>query len=671
MSLQFTQVWQTYQWWQHRLEQEFFSESRAGTPVLFFLGEPEMLALRGSAPVEPLDSAVSAVLAWHGDPYEPVAERCAAWKRTQRTDPPPCLPLLGSAVLAAANMRRTTPGPGAPAYYARLAEVLRPPWGGQLHEQRLKHYYRTVADLWNELHTWLGEMDGARGLSTIRPNPARSKIGYAQSQALVRASDHAALTRFFKISAEVTPDRKVDGARLLQDLAAWSRRHPQGLSGELRLALESDADRRLLEPLLTSLAESWDGTVSPGFADGLRLVPLRLVLEDGFTGWEAGWHADVVPGVTQDLLEHPGGHVQLSAGTGSSAYELSGDVPEPASALREGFTAKGSTAALRVPGGRPLLALREDPVAGGWTETDMLSVYEPYIFLFRPSGEQQLKTLITEAGQQWYLPEQGPLPGWQVTSAVEFTDESALTDALAQAGTGHVRYAGGPRLSLRNGLRTRSEWGLRTQFMLGGEPDLVVPEAVQDKALVTLDGQPLDVPPGHPAVVSLRDRGLTPGKHVLAADSAQLVFHLEEFAAPRPLDPPSTEQAPAGTVVVPLTGDARFLTAQGRFSLIGRPQEPPWWRQHAPGLCGRGTARVPVPADAVWLVVLPAQGAPAVTLMRSAEPEIGVLSRAAREFWAQVLLDDQAGHAHAALWQRYRQAVLTQNSQGRFRRVRP
>ncbi|MFE1689847.1 hypothetical protein ACFW64_19140 [Streptomyces albidoflavus] len=667
-GLQPTRAWQAYEWWQQRLAREFFSEDRADTPVLFFLDEPELVALRGIEDVEQLGTAVSSVLSWHDNPYTPVSERCRAWKRGRREDPPPCLPLLGCAVLAAANMRRTVQGPGAPAYYARLAEVLQPSWGGEQHGQRLERHYEAVADLWAELDGWLREKDGARGLSTIKKNPARSKIGYAQSQALVRTSDHAALTRFFQ-TLGVAPNQTIDGTRLLRDLAAWSHRHPQGLSKELRQALASDSDKRLLEPLLVALVEGWDGTVSPGFVDGLRVVPLRLVLEDGFTGWDVRWHAEVVPGVQEDVLKYPGAEVRLTSDAGDHAYELTGAVPDPANVINSGITAKGTKVALRAQGGRELLALREDAVAGGWTETDVLTVFEPYVFLFRSSGQQQLQALVTGAGERWYQPEEAPIPGWQVTPEVEFSDETALTEALAKAGVQNVRYSSTRRLSLRNGLRTRRGWGLRSHFLLGAEPDAMVPVELCRQGRISLDGRPLSVPPG--GLVPLRGRSLAPGPHVLAADGAKLTFYLEELNAPAPRTaaPAVPAQGSSATVVVPLSGDARFLTAQGRFLHIARPQEPSWWRRCAPGLCGGGTARVPVPAAAVWLVVVPAQGATSVTLLRHAEPDIGILSHAAKDFWVQIMLDDQAGSPHAELWQRYREAVLTRNSQGGFRRV--
>lgn len=657
--------WQSFEWWQSRLAREFFGEDRSSTPVLFFIDETELLTLHDQDEVEELRIAVSSVLAWHGNPYEPVSERCRAWKRGAREDPPPCLPLLAVTVLAAANMRRIEPGPGAPAYYARLAEALQPSWGsGTQHRHRLQRYYDDIVELWGCLDHWLREQGGTHGLSTIKKNPTYTKIGYAQSQALVRASDHAALRQFFR-SAGLSPGQPMDGARLLRDFTVWSSSHPQGLSQGLRRALASDAERPLLEPLLVALLEGWDDTTTQDSVDGLRQVPLRVVLEDGWAGREVRWHADALPGVERDVLRHPVGELRITSGTEGQAYLLSGVIPEVSDALRSGFTARGQKTAVHVESGRSLLALREDPVAGGWAETDVLTISEPYVFLFTPSGQRQLQTFLADAGLRWYLPEDAPLPGWQITPELDFKDESALAGALARSGIQIVRYTAARRLSLRNGLRIRPEWRQRSHFLLEGEPDVMVPEQFRRPGLVTLDGDRLDVPAE--GLVALRGRCLAPGRHVLAAGGAELTFYLERVIAPQPGNPAApTPAEPAGTVVVPLAGDARFLTAQGRYLTIPRPQEPAWWRERAPGLCGGGTTRVPIPPTAVWLVTIPPYGAPSVTLLRHEEPDIGSLSRRAKEFWSQIMLLDQAGMPHAALWRRYREAVLSQSPHGRF-----
>ncbi|MET9606628.1 hypothetical protein ABZZ17_16360 [Streptomyces sp. NPDC006512] len=660
--------WAAFEWWQARLAGEFFGEHRRDTPVLFFIDKAELLTLRGEDEVEELGTAVSSALAWHGNPYTPVVDRCQSWRRGKREEPPPCLPLLAAAVLAAANMQRTEGVAGAPAYYARLAEVLQPPWGGGQHRKPLENHYAAVVDQWGYLDEWLREQAGARGLSTIKENPTYRKIGYAQSQALVRAADHAALIRFF-MGSGLSPSQPVNGARLLEKLKGWSVINPRGLSQGLREALHSSAESHLLEPLLATLLESWDGTAAQGRLDGTLLqVPLRVVLEEDFIGWEVRWHADAVHGVNRDSLQHQGGTLELASGAGDQAYTLSGAMPGVAEALQHGFTARGAKTTVRIDRGRDVLALHEDPVAGGWTQTDVVTVFEPYIFLFTHSGRSGLQRLLVDTGHQWNRPEVAPLQGWQATPELQFTDESALAAALSRSGIQNIRHIPGRRMSLRNGLRVQQEWSHRSLFLLGGEPDVMVPQEFREPGRVTLDGQPLAVPAD--GLVVLRGTGLAPGRHVLTADGAEADFYLEQGAEPQAGPPAdSTSTAPSGTVSVPLDGDARFLTAQGHFLTIRRPPEPAWWKDRAPVLRAGGTARVPVPPEAVWLVVISETGATAVMLLRPQDPDFGTLSRAAKDFWSKIALFSLRGVPHATLWKRYREAALSQFPRGGSTRV--
>ncbi|MFJ8210663.1 hypothetical protein [Streptomyces sp. NPDC096033] len=659
--------WSAFEWWQDRLASAFFGEDRRDTPVLFFIDQAELKMLQDGHEVEELGAAVSSVLAWHNNPYTPVVDRCLSWRRGRQQSPPPCLPLLAAAVLAAANMVRTEQGPGAPAYYARLAEVLRPSWGGEQHHGRLKSHYEAVVDLWDLLDEWLRGQDGAHGLSTIRKNLTYRKIGYAQSQALVRASDHAALIRFFQ-ACGLSPGQPAPGALLLKKLKGWSVVNPKGLSPRLREALRSQTESHLLEPLLAALLEGWDGSSARERIDGgLLRVPLRVVLDEDFTGWEARWHAETVAGVDRDALQHAGGTLELAAAAGDEGYTLSGAIPGVAQVLATGLTARGARTAVRLPGGRDVLVLREDAVAGGWTETELLTVFEPYVFLFTPSGESRVRDLLADTGHRWYRPEAVPVPGWRVTPELQFTDETALAAALSRAGLHNVRHIPGRGLSLRNGLRVHQEWHHRSLFLHGGEPDALIAEELRVPGRVTLDGQVLDVPAD--GLVVLRGRGLAPGRHVLKAGSTESEFYLEQAQDPQAASaacPPS--DPPAGTAGVPLGADARFLTAQGHFIPIPRPQEPVWWKERAAVLCGGGTAQVRVPPEAVWLVAID-EHRTHVTLLRPQEPEFGALSRAAKDFWSKVVLFSLTGVPHARLWKRYREAAASQFPQRGFTSV--
>lgn len=109
----------SYEWWQAHFARQYFGPEQVGRPVLFFVDSYEL----ESSDVEQarpalLGDAVSALLNWRGNPYEPVALRTELWRHGSREEPPPCLPLLAATVYAAVQMRAQR-GAGAPA-------VLRP-----------------------------------------------------------------------------------------------------------------------------------------------------------------------------------------------------------------------------------------------------------------------------------------------------------------------------------------------------------------------------------------------------------------------------------------------------------------------------------------------------------------------------------------------------------------
>ncbi|MEU6786990.1 hypothetical protein ABZ912_48035 [Nonomuraea angiospora] len=658
----------SYEWWQLRLAEEFFSANRSGTPVLFFIDATELQKLQGQEDVSDLGAAVSAVLDWHKNPYGPIMDRVQRWQHSERQNPPPCLPLLAASVLAAANMKRTVQGPGAPAYYARLAEVLKPSWNMAYdHKQLLQRYYDDVVELWILLDAWLRGCGGHRGLSTIKKSETLTKIGYAQSQALIRVSDHAALTRFFREA--LSAGQPVDGARLLRDLKVWSH-NQQGLSRRLRDALASEADNALLEPLLTALAEGWDGAVTLPLIDGLRQMPLLVALEDDFvSGWRLGWHTPVVPGVEQDALKHPAGTFAVAAAAGEQAYSLSGAVPDPATALTVGMVARGHRLIARVIGGRHVIALSEDPVAGAWVERDNVVPFEPYVFLFDPSGEPQVRRFLQEVGLRWYQPEATSSPGWCVARDLEFADDARLAAAVAGAGIRGIDHIPARRPSLRGGLRVAPDMRHRHHYLRGGEPDVVIPESLRKAGRVLLNGEPIAVPAD--GVIQLRGRGLADKQHSVEVDGASISFQLHPVASPqaRNISPTRTPSGSPESVVVPLVGDARFLTARGRFIKISKPSEPPWWEDRAQVLRSGAMITVPVPAEAVWLVAFPEGRDPAITLIRNEEPDIGVLSQQAKDFWSRLVLMDLPGASHSRLWRRYRQAVLSHFPREVFGRV--
>jgi hypothetical protein len=205
-----------YNWWQERLAAEFFGPEQSGTLVFFFIDSAELERLHDPSQATDLCQAVSSRLLWNGDLFGSVTSDVARWRRGTQADPPPCLPLLAATVLAAVNMYAPM-GPGAPAYYPRLAEILKPPGpAAPWHRDKLERRYNDVKDLWICLDHWLADCGDGRGVSTIRQGPL-TKIGYALSQAIIRATDHPILEEFFRTPG-VGSLAPIDGSRLLREL---------------------------------------------------------------------------------------------------------------------------------------------------------------------------------------------------------------------------------------------------------------------------------------------------------------------------------------------------------------------------------------------------------------------------------------------------------------------
>jgi hypothetical protein len=550
-------------------------------------------------------------------------------------------------------------GPGAPAYYPRLAEILKPPGpAAPWHRDKLERRYNDVKDLWICLDHWLADCGDGRGVSTIRQGPL-TKIGYALSQAIIRATDHPILEEFFRTPG-VGSLAPIDGSRLLRELKSWGR--TASLSRRLRQALASEAENALLVPLLTALAEAWSGGRNAAQQHSSGTPPARLLVtaeEDFIEGWQLNWFLPAVPGVEADTLGYAGGAFSAVLEVGQEMYRLSGQVPEPVSALVHGLSARGDLLDIRVFPGRHVLALCEDPVAGAWMETSELGLFEQYVFLYDGVGERQLRGFTDAAGLPWYQPEPVAESGWSVSGQIEFTDESQLAAALSATSITGLRHTPTRTMRLQGGLRVRPDLGRRHNYLLGAEPDLVLSAPAGTPDVLLLNGEPQAVPAN--GLLRLRGMGLAAKEHVLELGGIKTHLRLHPLAETRCAASNEGGEPGAalpGHVVVPLRGDAGFLTAQGHYVPARHQREPAWWADRAPELREGGLCRVHIPHEAVWLVVT-VRGKPrAIRLLKAQEPDIGRLSRPEQDFWNSLVLDQQDGTPHSALWRRYRTAVF-------------
>ncbi|MFF3592148.1 hypothetical protein ACFYYI_34145 [Streptomyces sp. NPDC002387] len=638
--------------------------------MLFFVEsqEPEPGTEDGVQP-STLGVAASALLDWRGDPYEPVSGLVARWKTGSRDEPPPCLPLLAATVFAASQVR-SRHGAGAPPYYDRLAEVLRPSRELDGHRRLLEKYRGTVKELWHELDDWLTQQGGRRGISTLHRVATISFMKYAMSQAVVRMSDRSVLADFFAAIPDVSD---MPGRQLLMRLKRWnspSRR----LSQRLREALASGQDDEVLEPLLEKLAAV---TVDVG-SIGTSLQRIRLLIratEDPEDGWLLRWFASAADAVHDTLSHHDGNLCVDSAEPGSDRYLLTGDIPGIAAALQHGFSAAGAFCEVQL-SPRHLLVMSPREGEAGLFEAAAIDADEPIRLLFDARGEEAARRFFSQIGERWYHPEETSVPGWCLTDEVELTDADRIADALSSAGLNlpHNGEARGVRLS--GGLRAKADSSTpRHSYLLGGEPDACFPSARHSVGEAILwkeaDGSSLPIEV-QGEQLPLRGLGLVPGTYRLEYEGQSVNFSLhslhgippESIRTPKPSSSGGSHQ-----VCVPLAGDVRFLDVHGKFHPVRRPQRPRWWTGRGTGLEQAAQICVDVPADAIWLVTTQPGGEHSIILVEDREPQIGAVTDAARKFWADIIFCNPQDPKHKPLWNRYRQSFLSHAAATEFHRV--
>ncbi|GII34144.1 hypothetical protein [Planotetraspora mira] len=651
----------SYDWWQTRLADEFFGPDKNGTPVLFFIDKQEQERLHnGTIGIEALGPAVSAELDWRKNPFWPILDRITRWRRTGQEDPPPCLPLLAACVLAATEVQRAAQA-GAPPYYVRLAEVLKPSYGSAPNEDFLKNGYEDVVECWDNLSKWLSVQGGSRGLNTAHATKGRERIGYAQSQALVRASDRDALTAFFRLTDTSKRNVPISEPKLLRDLRMWSGK--KSLSPRLREALDTRADDVLLGPLLVSLVGSTHITTPLTSRETLKELKLRLAAdEDPVDGWQLHWHAATVEGISADMLKYSQGELTVKAQDGYTSYILSGRLPDPALALSHGFSARGSALRVSISAGRHVIALREDFVAGAWVEVSELTTFEPYVFIIDRSGEQRMQTFLHHAGLPWGTPQETSADGWYALPQVEFADDGLLGRAFNVVGLSGTSHTPSRRPRLDGGLRVRLD-SERSNYLVGGEPDAILPALPAGMATL-LDESPLagDLE----ARISLRGRDLKSGPHTIKSPNGDKSFELHNPAEPRQL--PEIDITPLSgisdqAIKVRVVGDSFFIRADGTFIPVPGTRLPAWWTRRGTGLQVDGYADINVPDDAVWVVTTGENDRNTIVLLRDIEPAFGHLGEPAREYWTRLVLDQQSGTPHFKKWRRYREEFFRRSMQ--------
>jgi hypothetical protein len=496
------QLPEAYARWQERLARLFFY-GRAGQPVVMFVdrGELQQLAEPGEDGARALASAVRRLV----DPakgtrmFDPVERLQMIWRKGPRDAPPPTLPVLALSVLAASEMRSDTSG-ASHNYYIRLADALIP--DGSASERESLRYmlgirgaFLPVSRMWVAIDRWLKEQAGAFGLSTIRETHW-TRIGYAQSQTLVRRSDRAALTRFFD-RMHILSDGVPSADSLLRSLHRWTRLRPQGLSEMFVHSLTDPAAKDYVSVVVYELAAAWDGKIIT--TDGRRRLDIRLILdlEDEAIRWAipavAGLDGDVLRGTSAGIPFE----AHLTRDPYSSLYEVSGLPPVTVSALTSGVDARGAQSMAEFqPAAVLVLAGNSD--ANGWLSVDAMEAYEEHVLVVSADMIDAVKQVLDTAADAGARQVPSVLTarmvgsGFAIFIKVRFSETKRLEAAVAALPVmvaSRLRLGAAVRPRLINGLPIMRELG-RNIYLAGGEPDLVLPGGDEPHHVtVTLDGR--------------------------------------------------------------------------------------------------------------------------------------------------------------------------------------
>lgn len=526
-----------YAQWQKIFARAFLGVN-PGVPLVFFVDDDELRRLVPGSPDPAGDLAAAVAELVHPQRgaamFAAVARAAGWWDGSAHDQPPPSLPVLALSVLAATRMH-TDEQARSHNYYLRLAQVLLPcAEAANVDATRLTlrgGAFIAVAEMWQDLDRWLDERGGAAGISTIRDHPELTRIGFPLSQALVRRSDRAALTRFFD-ALEISQFGVPSSDALLEYLRIWAAR-PRDLSDTFRRALADDTLRPLLQPLVTGLANTWDGRVIT--TEGLTHLDIAVVLD--LERWAARW-AIRGPGPVNDTLVGTiaGIPVEIAIARDpySSLFRTSGAPVVSSQALRDGVRLRGATCVAELAPVR-ILVLGEDADAGGWLSTRSIVPFREHVIAASADLAADVERVLQRAAKSGWSrarPAERPLlAGYVLFLDVIFDDPGRLDEALAAfpgLPSAAIRPDWATRARLVNGLPLARPLS-RDCYLAGGEPDLLLPVGDQPRFVnAALDGAE-QAPPfrasGFP--IELRRFGpLSSGSHVIEADRDILRFTL-------------------------------------------------------------------------------------------------------------------------------------------------
>lgn len=557
-----------YWWWQDALASEFFTPQDG--PLVVFIDDDVLrkIAPGMDDPAADLAQTVrDASSHTPGEYFSRVARARRLWKLHDRESPPPVLPVLAITVLAATRMRSDGQALSTN-YYRRLAESIEPGASGtrvaQLKAEVDGTAFLDVVDMWCSLDEWIGEQDGRVGVSTIRTHERLTRIGYPQSQALLTRSDRAELTRFFaalSIGEAGLPDEK----SMLRALEVWTSATSNRLGDTFMAALASADTKGLIAAVVLACAAAWDGRVIT--KDGRRRIAIRLGID--LEEWTAAWLFTVQEGASEPILL--GGHFVTDAPVSlvsnpPSNYYVAEDAPGVnADLVTRGFRLRGAAYTAEFSKAEVLIFAR-DPDTGGWSSTSGITPFETHLIAVTAAESTAVSRVLTAAAKGWVLRKQGArplLPGFVLYEGVRFTDDTALQKALRDEP--RLRALGVaptliPRARLVRGLPLDREFA-PSHYLLGGEPDLLLPTDEEPKLVVLSLGGKEEIVTSNGFPFEVRRFPSPEGATEVIADGQRVTFTLLEESV--------VDATPKGTATLGWDDDGNLSAATGTPKVIG------------------------------------------------------------------------------------------------------
>ena len=359
----------THDDWAAALSTWFFRREYARSHVMFLVDDVTLGEIYGGDPEEAHVSLVAAIrpkLRWrmHRQLFADIERATKTWKLSGTEGPPPCLPLLAIAVLAATRMARGTDRAGHN-YYLPLIELL----GLEVDEADVIHSYgESLPDLWEMLRWWLDDKHrGELGLSTIVADPHFTRIGYADSQTLFASSDRDKLSRFLKWLG-LRPGEQITDDELLTYFRLWTarREYELTLGAQTMLDDESEYPRQLVE-ILRRTAAGWQGAIRD--EQGRAEAAILITLHWGFPRPELGLVAEKPQGFPVTLHLHRGVQdVELVASDAEDARESGWyrvPLPVTRTALDDGIKLESEERSVRLQTAQ-IHVLHRRPELGCW-----------------------------------------------------------------------------------------------------------------------------------------------------------------------------------------------------------------------------------------------------------------------------------------------------------------